>query len=127
MHERSIVRQLLKQVAAVMLEHQSVRVTAVRISVGDFSGVEAELLQTAFHDMSANSPVEGAELLLDTVPLEAICDVCGCEFAVEQFNFLCPACESQQVRILRGEDLMLESVTLEDIRHEQADAHREPA
>ena len=127
MHERSIVKQLLRQVVEVMLEHQSCRVTSVRISVGEFSGVEAELLKTAFRDMSPHTPVRGAELYLETVPLEATCDACGSEFTVEHFHFLCPACESQQVRVLRGEDLMLESVTLEDDNHEQADAHRNPA
>lgn len=127
MHERSIIRQLLQQVVEVMLEHESSRVTTVRISVGEFSGVEAELLRTAFRDMSPYTPAQGAELRLETVPLEAACDACGSEFAVKHFHFLCPACESQQVRILRGEDLMLESVTLEDNNHEQADAHRKPA
>jgi hydrogenase nickel incorporation protein HypA/HybF len=118
MHERSIVRKLLKQVEQVAQERQSHRVVSVRISVGGFSGIEPELLRTAFCDLSEESLARGAELRLETVPLEAACDACGSEFAVERFQFRCPTCESQQVQILRGEALMLESVTLEDPNHD---------
>jgi len=118
MHERSIVRQLVKQVIGVMHQHHSPRVTAIRISVGEFSGIEAELLRTAFYDMCSQTPVQGAELCVQTVPLEATCEECQYEFVVKDFRFLCPTCESQRVRILRGDSLMLESIALEDNSHE---------
>lgn len=112
MHERSIVRQLLLQIEKLMNVHNAQHVSTVRVSVGDFSGVEPMLLRSAFDEMAECSRVCGAELIVDTVRLEATCDSCGCEFIVEQFRFRCPACGGRGVTILRGEELMLETVEM---------------
>lgn len=117
MHERSLVRQVLRQVAQLMVEHGCERVTEVRLSVGEFSGVEPELLQTAFEEMVNDTPLRGAVLELESVPLEALCEACGDCFAVERFVFLCPVCGSSNISVLRGEQLMLESLVMEEACH----------
>lgn len=86
---------------------------AVRVSVGEFSGVEADLFHSAFEELVDDSPICGARLELQAVPLEARCQVCSCEFAVVNFQFRCPRCDDSRLDIVRGEGLMLESVTLE--------------
>lgn len=117
MHERSLVRQLLRQVEKLMIEHNAERVREVRLSIGEFSGVEPELLETAFHELVGAGPLGDAVLELERVPLEAQCDACDCQFAVERFAFLCPQCHSTEVTVLRGEQLMLESLVLEEAGH----------
>jgi hydrogenase nickel incorporation protein HypA/HybF len=117
MHERSLVRRLLQQAEELMIEHDGARVREVHLSIGEFSGVEPELLETAFHEMVGEGPLGHAVLELQRVPLEAECDACGCQFAVERFTFLCPQCGSTEVTVLRGEQLMLESLVLEEAGH----------
>lgn len=87
---------------------------AVRVSVGEFSGVEADLLRSAFEELVDGSPIRGAEIELRSVTLEARCPSCSCEFLVENFRFECPRCDNSRVNIVRGEGLVLESVTLEE-------------
>jgi len=122
MHERSIVRALLKQVRQLQTEQGAEGVVAVKVSVGEFSGVEADLLRSAFDEMVNGSPFCGARLELQQVPLESRCQSCSSEFAVENFRFRCPRCGGSHVETIRGEGLILESVTLEfgrnDERHE---------
>ena len=113
MHERSLVEALLNQVERLMREQRAARVRVVRVSAGEFSGVEPELLRIAFVDLVDDSAVSGARLELEEVTLEAQCEDCGEEFAVERFRFQCPRCESRRIAIVRGEGLMLESVTME--------------
>ena len=113
MHERSLVHALLCQVETLMRQQQADRVLNVHVSVGEFSGVEPDLFRSAFEDVVIDSPLRGAQLNLRQVPLQARCDRCARKFLVARFCFECPACQSKQVTILRGEDLMLESVTLE--------------
>ena len=55
----------------------------------------------------------GAELVMDRVPLEARCEACGRAFVVEAFRFECPGCHSPDTVVVRGEGLILESVTME--------------
>ncbi len=114
MHEASLVQSLLDQVAALLHEHSAQRVQTIRVSVGEFAGVEPELFRSAYDLLVDQTPVQGAQLELRTVPLRARCDACGQEFAVHQFRFQCPACDGRQVRTIQGEDLLLESVTLEE-------------
>jgi hydrogenase nickel incorporation protein HypA/HybF len=58
------------------------------------------------------TPMEGARLSIERVPLEARCAVCEHEFPVRTFRFVCPHCEARDVWIVRGEELMLETLTL---------------
>ncbi len=119
MHERSLVSRLLAQVERLMEEHDAVRVHAVRVSVGQFSGVEPLLLRSAFQEMVFDTPMRGADLIMEEVPLEARCDLCGDQFAVERFDFECPRCGSRKVTVVRGEELMLESLMMEETSHEE--------
>jgi hydrogenase nickel incorporation protein HypA/HybF len=92
--------------------HRAAGVRTVCVSVGEFSGVEADLLDTAFCQLTEGTQMEGARLSIERVPLEARCTVCEHEFPVHAFRFVCPRCEARNVRIVRGEEVMLESLTL---------------
>ena len=113
MHEYSLVQALLRQVATLMQEQAASRVVSIRVSVGEFSGVESELFRGAYDMLVDATPVQGARLQLDRVPLESKCGECGHTFTMNRFRFQCPECGGGALTILRGEDLVLESVTLE--------------
>lgn len=113
MHERSLVRALLSQVQDLQAKQGAERVLTVRVSIGEFSGVESELVRSAFEEFVDDSPACGASLEVVNVPLESRCRICGCEFVVENFRFRCPQCGDARVDIIRGEGIVLESVTLE--------------
>jgi hydrogenase nickel incorporation protein HypA/HybF len=113
MHEYSLVRALLEQVDALRRGQAADRVVAIHVTVGEFAGVEPDLFRDAYQVLVQQSPMRGAELQMERVPLEARCDVCRDEFAVERFRFECPGCGSRDVTVIRGQDLLLESVTIE--------------
>lgn len=113
MHERSLVQSLLRQVSDLARGQGAVRVSAIRMSVGEFAGVEPELMQIAYDDLVSDTSLIGAELVIERVPLEARCEACGQEFVVEAFRFECPGCHSPNTVVVRGEGLILESVTME--------------
>lgn len=112
MHERSLVQALLTQVERLMVEQGGDEVVTVNVTAGEFSGVEPDLLQSAFAELAEVSPVRGATLQLQRAALEAKCRECGREFPVRNYHFICEACGGRDVTILRGEGLVLESVTL---------------
>lgn len=112
MHEESLARALLRDVLALAGSWPGQAVREVRVSVGEFSGVEAELFREAFVRVSRGSLVEGADLNVQRVPLEGRCRRCGREFIVQRFRFVCPACGGREVQVVRGEELLLESLTV---------------
>jgi len=113
MHEFSLVQTLLRQIDAIRCEQAAERVTAVRVSVGEFSGVEPDLFRDAFEILTAETPMREAELQMNRVTLECECHECSKLFGVERFRFECPKCKSRNVTIVRGQELVLESVTVE--------------
>lgn len=114
MHEASLVRSLLAQVERLALDNGARRVTEVKVTVGEFAGVEPDLLELAFERQSAGTSLDGARLQLTRVPLEAECAACGSTFRVEQFDFTCPTCRRPGSAVVtRGEELWLESIMLE--------------
>ena len=112
MHERSLVRALLRQVEKLRENHAAERVLAVRITVGEFSGVELELVRSAFVELTVSPTIAGAEFQIDRVPLECKCLVCGSLTLVKNFRFECGNCSSRRLEVVRGEEMVLECVTL---------------
>lgn len=113
MHEYSLARALLHQVEQVVRREHAAGVQSINVTIGEFSGVDPDLLHMAFADVAKRSGIASAELLIEKVALEARCEDCAHEFLVERFCFLCPKCESGNVKVLRGEEMMLERVVLE--------------
>ena len=127
MHERSLVRALLRQVEALAARHAPNRVIGIRVRIGEFSGVEPELLATAYDALVEQSMLQGAELTIERVPLEAICQHCGQQFHIDKYRFECVSCGSAQLTISGGEELLLDSVTMEEDCHEEQSTRRDAA
>ena len=115
MHEHSLVRALLRQVAELAAEHSSSRIVSVRVRIGEFSGVEPDLLSSAYDDLVQNTPLQDAALSMERVPLEGLCEQCGSQFRIERFNFQCDNCGSVKLTLCGGEEMLLDSVMMEEI------------
>jgi len=113
MHEHSLVRSLLSQVHDHVAPHADCRVDEIRVEIGPLAGVEPLLVRSAFEQLVEASSARGARLVIDEVPLSAVCTECEEAFEVERFQFRCPACGSVQVRVTRGDEFRLVSITIE--------------
>ena len=118
MHERSLINALLRQVEKLRRDHGAGSVSEVRVEVGPLSGVEPLLLATAFEQLASASNLSDAKLVIDEVPLRAVCKFCDREFEVQGFVFRCPAC-GQNVRVIRGDEFQLVSVSLQEAERTQ--------
>jgi hydrogenase nickel incorporation protein HypA/HybF len=114
MHERSLVRALLRQVQQLADENSAGRVVSICVRVGEFSGVEPELLASAYTDLIQDTPLCSATLDMERVQLEGVCDQCGNRFRIERFDFQCRRCGSLHLTVHGGEELLLESVKFEE-------------
>ena len=111
MHELSIAQALID----IALAHAGGRrVTLVEVKVGHLRQVVPDALAFAFELASAGTPVEGAALELEEVPAAGRCRACETESELPRFPLLCPRCGSADVAVLRGEELLVESLELED-------------
>jgi hydrogenase nickel incorporation protein HypA/HybF len=67
MHEYSIVQALYDKVADQASAKQATRVHEVRVRIGDLSGVDVGLLETAWNLFRVHTICESAPMLVDRV------------------------------------------------------------
>ena len=57
---------------------------------------------------------EGARLEIEVVPAVLRCAACAHEWEIDQPPFRCPACGGGDVEAMRGEELEVESIEVEE-------------
>lgn len=94
-------------------QHEIKRVLKIKLKVGELTNAVPEALLTAFEAYSKDTICEGAELVVERVPVRARCRECLQEFDVKTMFFLCPKCQNARVEVIQGEELLLESLEVE--------------
>jgi len=113
MHEYSIVQSLLDSCEEHAKQNNSNKVTKVVVKIGVLSGVEPDLLQTAFDTFKEKTVCENAEFVINRQKIVVSCLSCNEESTLEKNEFLCPKCNSNQLKVIDGEDMYLMHLELE--------------
>ena len=113
MHEMSLMGGVFDVIEQTLASYQVEKVLQVKLKVGKLTNAEPDALQFAFEAYAQDTVCEGAELIIEQVPVRGQCRDCGAEFNVEGIFFLCPQCQSAGVKIIEGEELQLESLEVE--------------
>jgi hydrogenase nickel incorporation protein HypA/HybF len=110
-HELSIAESVV-QVASRHAEGR--RVTKVYLKVGHLRQVVPSALAFSFELVAHGTPLEGAELELQEVPATGVCKNCGEETRFAAFPLVCGSCHGDDLEITAGEELLVESLELEE-------------
>ena len=111
LHEYSIVQALVERVEAIARERNALAVRRLLVRIGELSGVEPELLATAFTTFRANTVCEGAEMTILPVAARWMCS--GCRRGIQRGEILrCAACGAPG-RLSEGDEIILERVVME--------------
>lgn len=110
MHELSVCYALMQQVEQLAAQHQALGVAKITVQIGALSGVEPELLNSAFTIAQAGTIAAQAELSLETIPITVRCQSCGAESEVTLNCLLCKTCGDWQTRLISGNELLLKQV-----------------
>ncbi len=114
MHELSIAQNILEIVHQYIPPEDRHRVVKVGMKVGELSGVVVESLEFCFGAVNAGTPMEGAQLNIERIPLQAECRTCRSRFHVEESVFRCPDCGSTDLEITTGRELQVTDIELRD-------------
>jgi hydrogenase nickel incorporation protein HypA/HybF len=111
MHEYSIVQALVERVAAEARARRATSVHRLSVRIGELSGVEVDLLTTAYETFRERTICEGAELDVQMVAARWECPACG--RAIRRGDLLsCPRCELP-ARLAQGDEIMLDRIEME--------------
>ena len=113
MHEYSIVQALLNQCEEHAKKHGATKITKVVTKIGVLSGVEPDLLQTAFDTFKEGTICDGAEFVMNLQPIVIYCRDCRQEATLDELKLACPECKSLNTNMVDGEDMYLMTLEME--------------
>jgi hydrogenase nickel incorporation protein HypA/HybF len=113
MHEQSIVESLLSIALKSAEEAKATKIRQIFLVVGEFSGVVEESVNFYFSFLTKNTIAADAGLVFSHVPTRLRCRNCNTDFTPEKLDFRCPSCREQQVDIIGGRELYIESLEVE--------------
>jgi hydrogenase nickel incorporation protein HypA/HybF len=111
MHELAIAESIVRIASNHAGER---RVTKVELRVGALRQVVPSALEFSFELVAQGTPVEGAELEIEEVPVRGRCEDCGAESQIEGFPLRCERCGGLDLEVIAGEELSVESLELEE-------------
>ena len=105
MHELSIAQNIVDILNDQMRIHRLSKIENVSLRVGVLRSVVIESLSFSFDVLTSGSPLEGARLQIEEVPLRGRCMECGKEVALETWMDDCPLCRGPRMEIVSGKEL----------------------
>jgi hydrogenase nickel incorporation protein HypA/HybF len=111
LHELAIAESVVE----IARRHAAGRqVTKVYLKVGHLRQVVPSALAFSFELVAQGTPVEGAELEMEEIPVTGRCRECGAESQLTEFPLQCVACGAFDLEILQCDELYGESLELEE-------------
>jgi hydrogenase nickel incorporation protein HypA/HybF len=113
MHELSIALSILDMAAEEGGRHGG-RVAAVHLRLGALSGVVKDALVSAYDLARTVTPLAGADLIVEEVPVVAYCPACAAEQPLAViYELCCPVCGTPTPTIVRGRELEVTALEIE--------------
>ncbi len=106
------------EVLRIIKEHlpkdRPVRVTKITLKVGKLTAIIPETFKFCMDVITQDTPAQGAEIVINEVPLKIECQECGEVNELNEPIFICPNCQSHKIEILSGRELYIESIEVEE-------------
>ena len=113
MHELPITEGLLNLALKHANQAGAKRITQLNLVIGQLASVVDDSIQFYWDIISKDSIAEGAKLEFRRVPAVLHCWNCEAEFSPNGRDYLCPQCGSARVKVVAGDDFLLESIDVD--------------
>jgi len=112
-HELSVCLSILDQVRSIAADRNANSVQRIELRIGPLSGVEADLLRSAWPMASAGTLAVDADLVIDEAEIVVRCATCGAETPAAANRLVCGDCGDFHTRVISGDEMILQRVELE--------------
>lgn len=108
MHELALCRSIADIVRRTAAERRVVR---VHLQIGELRQVVPDTLVHCWSMTSAGTDLDGAELVVDRVPVRLRCPDCGHVSTMREFpDFGCESCDGGSCEVESGEEFLVTSL-----------------
>lgn len=113
MHELAVTQSMLEIVLRHARQAGAPRVAEIHLVIGQLSSIVDDSVSFYWDFVARGTPAEGARLDFRRVPVYFRCQTCAHEYAPQAETWECPACASQQVRLIAGDEFSVESIEVD--------------
>ena len=120
MHELGIAQSVIDAVQAEAARHTGATPLKVAVRIGELAAIDPDALRFSFDALIRETELEDLALEIEVCARRHRCNDCRTEFDVKDFVFECPRCTSTRNECIRGDELELAYLELEE--HEPSTA-----
>jgi len=113
MHELAVTESLLNIASDYAIKNNAQRVISLNIITGKLSNIIGDSVQFYWDIISENTICEKSILIFNKIPAKFICQACDNEFEINSELIPCPICSSMDLRIIQGDEFLLNSIEIE--------------
>lgn len=110
MHELGIISSMVKTIEEIIKEQGYTQVHKLVLEVGELSGIVPHYMEVCYPAAVYKTFMENSVLEMEVIPGIVRCKDCGKEFNATAHDFTCPHCQSQNMEILSGNDVMIKEI-----------------
>jgi len=110
MHELAIARSMVSLLDKEVSCPEVGRVRNIYLEVGILRYIVPEILETCFKNIPKNEKLNGARIVIETVPVRIICSECGFETEVTANEFICGRCSGREVEMRSGKEFNIRGI-----------------
>lgn len=125
MHEVSVVTSLVDAVIDELSKYDVEKVNSVTILVGELTNLGDEQMKFAYEIVVRGTILEGSELIMESIPVEAQCMSCGYEGPVRMLTdpdyeshsipiLSCPQCGGD-IKVVKGMECTVKCMDIEEV------------
>jgi hydrogenase nickel incorporation protein HypA/HybF len=107
MHELSITQNIIE---IVTQQAHGQPVLRLRLVIGQLSAILPDSIRFCFEACTPGTVLEGAILEIDEIPGRGQCRHCGHEMALDIPFGICEQCDSLEIDIIAGQDLLIKEM-----------------
>ena len=109
----AIVEGILEAVIPEVKKYDVEKVLAIRLKIGELSGVVPYCIEEYFKIAARGTIAEGAKIEIERIPVGVDCPDCGYHGGITKGKYRCPACGSVNFRVTSGREYFVDSVEAE--------------
>lgn len=113
MHEFLIAQSILERALTEAEKHNGKRICALGVKLGKASHIEPESLDFCLRAVARGTIAEKARMEIESMEPTARCRECGHTFSVQGNELSCPNCGGENLEMLTGSEVFLESLEVD--------------
>ncbi len=113
MHELSVTENILEIALNHAEKAKAARISNLYLVIGQLSSIVDDSVQFYWDMVAKGTKAEGAVLHFRRLPIKVLCRICKQTNTPKAGSMACPACGSEQIEIIQGEEFYLEAIDVD--------------